>query len=237
MDYRTLSDRQIRLLTILPAPAGASGEAARVHCKVSLRTLPKTEPANGGALPPHYINSGPCVTKPPVEVHVEELRSSVAPDLGEIDRKQRSRRSRAMDKVMEHVFHRPPEHFLLIRPNAIVGFLSGEEQIRVIARSDKRAGMERHFLGDWGGILHSYDDEAGYNVFIGEETHSAPVTGWLAQRDLNPFFRYPERYEDSYRRYLNTVVKQPGSFVAMSYTWGREQAAEIIVDGTQVRVG
>ena len=239
MDYRALSDRQIRLLTILPAPLGTSGKAAPVHCTTSLRVLPTTDPAHDGALPSHYISFDPCVPDPPVESHVDDVRHLLAPLLEDMGREKKSRLSRAMDEVRGKVFRRQKETHGLLRPRAIVDFLSPEEQRRILTSVDtNQAGMECRIWRENSQVTHIYDDAAGYNILMGTSTTSEPVLGSVPVRALNPFFRYPDPDPDAYIKSVKDVVtKKPSNFVAMSYTWGpAEPTAEIVVDGNRAQV-
>ncbi len=228
MDYSKLplSGRQIRLLTILPA---AGGETAQVQCTMKVWTLPTTEPAHCGPLPSHIINFDPCVTNPPEECHVEEMREMWADTLKELDRQENSLRSRVKNTLLYR------ENAVTLNPLCFENFLSPEEK-RELLTGTSSAGLERRIWNERG-VIHMFEDEAGYGIMLGEQT-PPPRLSALPLREVNPFFRHPDPDPESYRRYLKGVVKKPGAYVALSYAWDPcSPTAEIQVNGATMTVG
>lgn len=228
MDYSKLplSGRQIRLLTILPADGS---ETSQVQCTMKVWTLPTAEPADRGPLPSHIINFDPCVSSPPGEGHVEEMREMWADTLKELDRRENSPWHRAKDNLLQRA------NAIILDPLCFENFLSPEERRELLIGTSTR-GVERR-IWNREGLIHMLEDEGGYGIMLGEQT-PPPRLSALPLSEVNPFFRRPERDPAAYRRYLKDVVKKPGAYVAMSYAWDPyTPTAEIEVNGKAVTVG
>jgi hypothetical protein len=227
MDYTQLqiSDRQIRLITILPLLPDEDANAI-VRCTMTVRDqlLPDGD-SHADGVSPDDVDFDPCVTDPPQETLVQELRNGIDPILWALE-------TQAHLEKMLGESHPPSEpYYLYFQTYDIPNLLSPEDRSRVL--SEVGRGGEWRLRGDWGEV-HAFEDEAGYGLALLDGS-PPPHTGTIAVDKVNPFFRRPNRDRDGYRDYLAGLDAE--SYVAMSYAWGPPGVvAEIMVNGAKVQV-
>ncbi|KAK3366738.1 heterokaryon incompatibility protein [Lasiosphaeria ovina] len=245
LDYATLriADRQIRLLSILPpSPDDPSGP---IRCKMSVRIRPlptiDQSASTTGPLPPNYISFDHCVTSPPAETHVAELRHFLHPVLEKLAEKQSSFKTRVTNKLFKKALGKDREYVITIPTSTIVNMLTGEEKKRAmtsIPDTPRPGGMTRRVPMSGNHFWESSEDAAGQSTFIGKITSGlVDYVGGMQAAQLNPFFRLPGTSQNANEKGTRIKLLIDDNYVAMSYCWGPpEPTAEIIVNGWVVKV-
>lgn len=238
MDYTGLEirGRQIRLVSIRPVPAGRDEDTWPVECTMTVRRHPlPTGPAGSNDADSSrstHISFDHCVTEPPTESFVEELRQQLAPALWAAERR-RGWASRVAGRIRKHVFGRRRERVLTISTDDITRLLSREAMVKIMA-DPARSGERRIWAPSVD--IHRFEDAVGHTLLISDRKPQ-PHTGFLRPGDLNPFFRswdppHPTLLLDRLGEALH-----PTTYVALSYAWGPpEPTAEITVNGKTVAV-
>ncbi|KAE9376041.1 HET-domain-containing protein [Stipitochalara longipes BDJ] len=240
MDYTNLaiSDRQIRLITILPPSRGASDHGdTTIRCEMAVREqpLPTSGPLDAGLWSPDYISFDHCLTSVPNEWHVHELRQMLAPTLQKLDRYKSNRWRKARDKLQSAVLgnhHDPQENSVAVPAHLISGLLGPDEKLWILDLQ-RRPGVE---IRVWDDSIHleTFDDTSGMGMYVGEKP-PPEHTALLPHKKLNPFFRMPGSNKTTTRE--RPQGHPSDNYVALSYAWGPlEPTAEIMVNGRAVQV-
>lgn len=228
MDYTNLkiSDRQIRLITIVP-PVGVPEDEAPLHLWMDVRTkpLPAAAPVDTGVLPPNYISFDHYLEDPPVETHVQELRELIAPL---VHRLEAGRRLRFV-KTLLGLVGKPMRTFLTVPTEFITDQLNGEERVTMMTGIHGPDGERR--LWNQNGDFHAFQDEFGHNTMLFGNRQPLGHVGRLEVAKLNPFLRIPDPKPQKPKKI------QDDNYIAMSYEWGPpEPTVEIQVNFKPVRV-
>jgi hypothetical protein len=244
MDYTglELQDGQIRLIKLHPVPAGEDPDTAPIRCTMTVRNQPlptdRKHQQSGSSSPTTHFSFDHCVTKPPAETLVAELRQELAPSLVDIQQRKSSWSSRLADKLRTKLLFRTRrEYSIAVSVHNLAGLLSPEDKLRLM--TDSRGGADRHIWGSQGDIVDRFEDALGSALLIGEMSPPFSHTGTLVPDDLNPFLRPQLRNHHPDKRFIERAIQrlEPDTYVAMSYAWGPpEPTAQIIVNGKTVLV-
>ncbi|KAK5655710.1 hypothetical protein OQA88_5247 [Cercophora sp. LCS_1] len=238
MDYTKLklSDRQIRLLTILP-PAflgNAPDHDAPVHCWMHVRKepLPPAAPVDTGVLPANYISFDHYVEQPPAEYHVQEMREMLAPHVHRLENSLGSRlfgKGKRGATVLRTVgLQRNPA--LTMTTNFIINLLDADERIKLLTAIDGPDNERR--IWSQSGDIRSFEDDFGHSTLLfSRDRPRLKHTGVLGLEHMNHFFRLPGSHPTTRKK------AQSDNYIAMSYAWGPpEPTTRIFVNGEPVKV-
>ncbi|KAI0413436.1 heterokaryon incompatibility protein-domain-containing protein [Xylaria grammica] len=237
MDYKGLeiSGRQIRLITITPPGPGENRETDTIRCTLEVRENPLAvqEPGSESTLPTsqEYLSFDDCVTDPPLELLVAQIRLSMA--TFEAKLRGMGLAKRALLKVRSKILRQDVDPTLKIPVGGIPELLSLDE--RKTTMLAQAPDLHRRILSRWG-VFEVSEDAQGANILFGDPPKvNYNYIGEMYWKHLNPFCQL--RHPSATKQYMLEWVKNRDRYVALSYAWGPpEPAATIIINGQSVKV-
>ncbi|KAI0535847.1 heterokaryon incompatibility protein-domain-containing protein [Xylaria digitata] len=215
MDYNGLEINgcQIRLITITPPRPGENRETDTIRCTLEPRSE-SNEPTSQ-----EYVNFDDCVTEPPLELLVEQIRWMMGPL--EAQMKGQSLAKRAMLKVRSKILRRDVDPTIRIPVEGIPELLSPDERHTTMLA--QAPDLHRRLQSQIG-IFEVFEDATGASIVATDPPKTNyHYVGEMYWKHLNPFCQ--PRHPRSTEKYMLEWVKNRDRYIALSYPWANLESA------------